>query len=62
MRGRALGVTELEGESEGPASMRPMTLRLVTAVGVDCDMPAIFEALRAGLWMRMRCQSVVGRV
>ena len=33
-----MGVTELEGDSDGPASMRAMTLRFVRAVGVDCDM------------------------
>ena len=33
-----MGVAELEGESLGAASIRPMTLRFVVAVGVDCDM------------------------
>lgn len=45
MRGRAFGVTELEGESEEAPSIRAMTLRLGTAVGVDCDMVAIRGAL-----------------
>lgn len=40
IRGRALGVKELEGDSAGAVSMRPITLRLVAVVGVDCDMAA----------------------
>lgn len=49
MRGRAFGVTELEGDSDGPASIRPMTLRFVTAVGVDCDMVADENKDESGL-------------
>lgn len=36
-------MTELEGDSAGAVSIRPMTLRLVAAVGVDWDMFAEVE-------------------
>lgn len=53
IRGRAVGVTELEVGSEGPASIRPITLRFVTAVGVDCDMLKVLDESRQRSFIRL---------